>query len=346
MFLSHSHTHSYTHTNTHTHIGRQAGRQTDRPTGRQAGRQADRQTDTHTPNYLIPTDNNNNRLQLQSRLRGGKGAGTNAPAADGTIRVPGDVEDLDEAIEMIPGAGSTLEFDCKQHVLDDCAIVRWGMHLNIVGAAQGGGTGARNAVWGNWTLLQRTRGSFAHLNLALHSYTSRMALLDIRGGPWALAHCDARCIGGLAVELLLRAKLIMTRCGVGGIDTHFMRAQDAVVCRMDACADLEDCVLEMAGVISGYGIHLMEDARASLRNCSLLDNAIGCVVEGVRVTIIYIIYILIMCVFVCMCVYVCVCVCIYLYVYLSVCLSSYLSIYPSIYLSIYVYARAHTQVRR
>jgi hypothetical protein len=141
-----------------------------------------------------------------------------------SIRVPGDVGDVDEAIEMIPGAGDTIEFDSKRHVLDEAAIVRWGMRMRFVGdrnatAAQ------RREVWGNWTLLQSTMGEWHHLKLGLHCYTSASALLDIRGGPWSFEWCDVRCIGGVSMELVLRAKVLMTHCSVGGIDSLFMRAQ-------------------------------------------------------------------------------------------------------------------------
>jgi hypothetical protein len=202
------------------------------------------------------------------RLRGGDAAAAAAalPArrARAAIHVPADVGDVDEAIEMVPGAGSTIEFDVsRRHVLDEVAIVRWGMRMRLVGGRAAGARGRpavaqRAEVWGNWTLLQRTMGEWEDLKLGLHCYTSACALLDIRGGPWAFSHCDARCIGGVAVQLVLSAKLIMTRCAVGGIDTQHMRAQDGLVCRMDSCADLEDCTLEMCGVLTGYGVHLLE----------------------------------------------------------------------------------------
>jgi hypothetical protein len=218
-------------------------------------------------------------------LRGGDAAAAAAPwrsAVPGVIRVPADVGDVDEAIEMVPGAGSTIEFGSRRHVLDEAAIVRWGMRVRLAGARTGGRppVAQRAEVWGNWTLLQRTMGEWEDLKLGLHCYTSACTLLDIRGGPWEFAHCDTRCIGGVAVQLVLCAKLIMTHCGVGGMDTQFMRAQDGLVCRMDSCADLEHCSLEMCGVLTGYGAHLLEDSRASLRHCMVLDNALGTCAEG------------------------------------------------------------------
>ena len=234
------------------------------------------------------------------RLRGGTADARMGAdrAADGVpatahrfsaIRVPSDVENVDEAIEMIPGAGDTIEFHEKRHVLDECAIVRWGMRMRVVGARCSAGDGdkqkyptvaERSEVWGNWTLLQSTMGEWEDLKLGLHCYMSQFTLFDIRGGPWAFARCDTRCIGGIAIELVLRAKLIMTSCGIGGIDSQYMRAQDGLVCRMDSCADLESCCLELCGVLQGYGLQMLEDSRASLAQCRILDNAVGTCVEG------------------------------------------------------------------
>lgn len=205
------------------------------------------------------------------------------------IRVPSDVDNVDEAIEMIPGAGDTIAFHEKQHVLDECAIVRWGMRMRFVGVSSSTGDNVnrehptvaeRSEVWGNWTLLQSTMGEWEDLKLGLHCYMSQFTLLDIRGGPWAFTRCDTRCIGGIAIELVLRAKLIMTSCGIGGIDSQYMRAQDGLVCRMDSCADLESCCLELCGVLLGYGLQMLEDSRASLAQCRILDNAVGACAEG------------------------------------------------------------------
>ena len=196
----------------------------------------------------------------------------------GVICVPSDVDDVDAAIEMVPGFGDAIAFDAARHVLDECAIVRWGMRLQMSGTH---GHGAERAeVWGNWTLLQSTSGTWDNLKLGLHAYLSQFSLLDIRGGPWEFTSCDARCIGGVAAELVLRAKLIMTHCGLGGIDSQYMRAQDALICRMDSAADLLDCTLELCGVLRGHGVHLLEEARASLQQCHLLDNAVGVCAEG------------------------------------------------------------------
>jgi len=219
------------------------------------------------------------------RLRGGAAeAAASATAAPGTIRVPTDVEDLDEAIEMIPGAGDTIEFDGRRHVMEEAAIVRWGMRMRLRGACNTREhrplVAERSAVWGNWTLLQRTMGEWRHLNLALHCYTSQSRLLDVRGGPWVFEHCDTRCIGGVAMEVVLRGKVVMTHCGMGGIDALYMRAQDALVCRMDSCADLANCTLEMCGVITGHGVQLLEEARAHLDNCTIRDATLGATAEG------------------------------------------------------------------
>jgi hypothetical protein len=215
--------------------------------------------------------------------RGGGGAAQRHRYA--SIRVPADVEDVDVAIEMVPASGDTIEFGEGRHVLDECAVVRWGMQMRFVGARSCAGgehptVSERSEVWGNWTLLQSTMGEWQDLKLGLHCYMSQFTLFDIRGGPWEFTRCDTRCIGGIAIELLLRAKLIMTSCGVGGIDSQHMRAQDGLVCRMDSCADLESCCIELCGVLLGYGVQLLEDARASLSRCRILDNAVGACAEG------------------------------------------------------------------
>jgi hypothetical protein len=36
---------------------------------------------------------------------------------------------------------------------------------------------------------------------------------------------------------------------------------------MDSCIDMEACTIEMAGVLRGYGLHLMEESRACLTDC-------------------------------------------------------------------------------
>jgi hypothetical protein len=244
-----------------------------------------------------------------SRLRGGRtpsstttcqrpGDRENPQAASGgalepsrcrTICVPADVSDVNAAFEMIPGYGDTIEFEHgRQHVLDECAVVRWGMSLSVTGAR--GSAHARFAarqpiaerpeVWGNWTILQDTAGQFADLKLALHCYVSQMAVVDMRGGPWAFERCDVRCIGGVAIEMLLRSKLIMTEAAIGGIDTRAMRAQDGLVMRMDAAADLSCVVIEMCGVVCGYGLRMSEETRGSLRGCEIRDNAVGVCVQG------------------------------------------------------------------
>lgn len=231
------------------------------------------------------------------RLRGGETGvampGASAQAGGGaaqrhrhaSIRVPSDVDDVDVAIEMVPASGDTIEFGEGRHVLDERAVVRWGMQMRFVGSRSSAGgqhptAAERSEVWGNWTLLQSTMGEWEDLKLGLHCYMSQYTLFDIRGGPWEFTRCDARCIGGIAIELFLRAKLIMTSCGVGGIDSQYMRAQDGLVCRMDSCADLESCCLELCGVLVGYGVQLLEDSRASLRGCRILDNAVGACAEG------------------------------------------------------------------
>ncbi len=104
------------------------------------------------------------------------------------------------------------------HILAQRMVVKWENNFGFEGEEPGVPVGARPEIWGNWTIMTRTKGHFTDLKLGLHAFSSAHVLLECYGGQWTLQRTDLRVIGGFALDLLGESEVDMEECALGGID--------------------------------------------------------------------------------------------------------------------------------
>ncbi|KAJ1485947.1 hypothetical protein T484DRAFT_1891598 [Baffinella frigidus] len=148
------------------------------------------------------------------------------------------------------------------------------------GAPFPAGDARRAEVWGNWSLQQGSEGVFGGLAMAVHSAQCEEAVLSILGGPWRFEQSDVRSIGGIGLDLWHEAEIEMSRCAVGGLDSHFQRCDEGVRGKMTSRCVLENTILEFCGACEGYGMRLTEQAEGTVRGCTIRENAIGICLEA------------------------------------------------------------------